>query len=195
MLYYADTYSYDIIPNPHVKVDDNKTTFIINPLVKHSNAFLSNKHKDLYPKQNINSENRPLPLDLYRSMTQTQRDTVIKSLYVDLREKNIFIVLKFLHVEILDGKHNLLNNEFSYDDENVRCKFSVVHTDFRVRHPKLYGNIDRSTLNHTSYYMFNKFSEEDSYYLKYIYTIQINMYMVMWRRINLLRIINIMNVI
>jgi hypothetical protein len=46
----------------------------------------------------------------------------------------------------------------------------VVYTDFRARHPKLYGNIDRSTLNHTSYYMFNKFDDkEDSYYLKYIY--------------------------
>jgi hypothetical protein len=28
MLYYADTYSYDIIPNPHVKVICNRTTII-----------------------------------------------------------------------------------------------------------------------------------------------------------------------
>jgi hypothetical protein len=70
-----------------------------------------------------------------------------------------------------EQKAELLNNEFSYNDEDVRCKFSVVHAEFRVRHPKLYGNIDRSMLNYPNYYMFNKFDDkEDSYYLKYIYS-------------------------
>jgi hypothetical protein len=42
-----------------------------------------------------------------------------------------------------------------------------MYTEFRVSHPKLNGNIDRSTLNHSYYYMFNKFDDkEDSYYLK-----------------------------
>jgi hypothetical protein len=31
MLYYTDTYSYDIIPNPHVKVVSNKTTIVVHP--------------------------------------------------------------------------------------------------------------------------------------------------------------------
>jgi hypothetical protein len=91
-------------------------------------------------------------------------------MYVNLHEKNIFNVLKNLHLEMREQKRDLLNNEFSYNDEDVRCIFSVVYTDFRIRHPKLYGNIDRSTLNHSIYYMFNKFTDdEDSYYLKYIY--------------------------
>jgi hypothetical protein len=55
MLYYADTYSYDTIPNPHVKVDGNKTTLVLHPLVRPSSTFKSNKKKDLYPKQKINS--------------------------------------------------------------------------------------------------------------------------------------------
>jgi hypothetical protein len=166
-MYYADRYYYDLIPNPHVKVDGNKITIVNHPFVRHSNTFPSNKHKDLYPKLNINSINRPLPLDLYRSLTQVERNTVIKSLYVDIHEKNIFIVLKNLHLQMREQKRDLLNNQFSYDDEDVRCKFSVVYSDFRVRYPKLYGNIDRSTLNHPNYYMFNKFTDdEDSYYLK-----------------------------
>jgi hypothetical protein len=165
MLYYADTYSYDIIPNPHVKVDGNKTTFVTHPLVRHSSTF-SNKKKDLYPKQKINSENRPLPLDHYRSMTQIQRDIVIKLLYVNTLERNIFIVLRNFHAEMREQK-----------DEDVRCKFSVVYPEFRVRHPKLYGNIDRLILNHPHYYMFNKFDDkEESYYLKYIYSPKGNVY-------------------
>jgi hypothetical protein len=74
-------------------------------------------------------------------MYQVERDTVIKSLYVDLREKNIFHLLKNLHLQIQEQKRDLLNNQFSYNDEDVRCKFSVVYTDFRVRHPELYGHI------------------------------------------------------
>jgi hypothetical protein len=45
ILYYADTYSYDIIPNPHAKVDVNKTTFVTHPLVRHSSTFKSNIKK------------------------------------------------------------------------------------------------------------------------------------------------------
>jgi hypothetical protein len=66
MLYYVDTYGYDIISNPHVKVDGNRITKIDNLLERHSNTYKSNKKKDLYPKQNINSENIPVPLDQYR---------------------------------------------------------------------------------------------------------------------------------
>jgi hypothetical protein len=51
MMYYADRYYYDIIPNPHVKVDGNKTIIVAHPLVRHSNTFKSNKQKNLYPKQ------------------------------------------------------------------------------------------------------------------------------------------------
>jgi hypothetical protein len=76
-----------------------------------------------------------------------------------------------------DQKGELQNVKFSYNDEDVRCKFSVVYTEFRVSHSKLYGNIDRSTLNHPCYYMFNKFDDkEDSYYLKYIYVPKRNVY-------------------
>jgi hypothetical protein len=59
MLYYADTYSYDIIPNSHVKVITNKTYIVHNPLVRHSNTFKSNKKKDVYPKLKIDPDNRP----------------------------------------------------------------------------------------------------------------------------------------
>jgi hypothetical protein len=177
MLYYVDRYNYDIIQNPHVKVDGNKTTFVTHPLVRYSSTFKSNKKKDLYPEQKINSENRQLPLDQYRGMTQNERDIVIKSLYVDIGERNIFIVLRNLHTEMREQKAELQNKEFSYNDEDVRCKFSVVYTEFRLRHPKLYGNIDRSTLNHSIDYMFNKFTDdEDSYYLKYIYRPDKNVY-------------------
>jgi hypothetical protein len=55
MLYYANIYSYDIIPNTHFKVVGNKTTIVYHPLVRHSNTFTSNKKKDLYPKQRIDS--------------------------------------------------------------------------------------------------------------------------------------------
>jgi hypothetical protein len=52
----------------------------------------------------------------------------------------------------------------------VKGKFSVVYTDFRATHPKFYWHINRSTLNHPYYYMFNKFNDkEDNYYLKCIF--------------------------
>jgi hypothetical protein len=59
---------------------------------------------------------------------------------------------------------------FSFNDEDVGCKFSVVYTNFRIMHAKLYGHIDRSTLNFQFYFMFNKFDDgDDNYYLKYMY--------------------------
>jgi hypothetical protein len=64
MLYYADIYYYDLIPNTHVKVDGNRIIIVDHPFVKHSNTFPSNKKMDLYPKQHISSLNRPLPLNL-----------------------------------------------------------------------------------------------------------------------------------
>jgi hypothetical protein len=52
-----------------------------------------------------------------------------------------------------------------------------MYTEFRVSHPKLYGNIDRSKLNNDYCYMFNKFDDkEDSYYLKYVYYPSRNVY-------------------
>jgi hypothetical protein len=80
-------------------------------------------------------------------------------------------VLRGLHVEIQDYKTDLQNVDLSFNDEDVRSRFSVVYSEFRVSHPKLYGHIDRSKLNHRYYYIFNKFDDkEDSYYLKYIFS-------------------------
>jgi hypothetical protein len=52
-------------------------------------------------------------------------------------------VLSGVHVEIRSQKKDLQNEEFSFNDEDVRCKFSVVYIDFRINHPKLYENIER----------------------------------------------------
>jgi hypothetical protein len=46
-----------------------------------------------------------------------------------------------------EQKGELQNKEFSYNDEDVRCKFSVGYTEFRVRHSKLYGHINRLILD------------------------------------------------
>jgi hypothetical protein len=100
MLYNVESYSYDIIQNPHVKVVGNKTSIVNHPLVRYSNTFKSNKKKDMYPKLKIDLENRSLPPNQYRSMTQIQRDIVIKSLYVNLNNKNIFEVLNGVYTEI-----------------------------------------------------------------------------------------------
>jgi hypothetical protein len=106
ILYYTDRYSYDIIPNTHVKVVGNRTSIIIHPLVRRSNTFSFNKKKDLYSKLKIDPENRSLPLHQYRGMIQTQRDVVIKSLYVNKNNKNIFNVLSSVYKEIRDQKMN-----------------------------------------------------------------------------------------
>jgi hypothetical protein len=76
-------------------------------------------------------------------MTPTQRAVLIKLLYINVHEKNIFDVLSNIHREIGNQKEDLQNEEFSFNDEDVRCKFSVVHTDFRINHPKLYANVNR----------------------------------------------------
>jgi hypothetical protein len=78
MLYYVDRYSYDIIPNPHVKVVGNKTTFVTHQLARHSNTFKSKQKKELFPKPEIDPENRPFHLDQYKCITLIQRDVVIK---------------------------------------------------------------------------------------------------------------------
>jgi hypothetical protein len=65
----------------------------------------------------------------------------------------------------------LQNEEFCFNDEDVRFKFSVVYTNFRISNSELYGNIDRSTSKSDYHCIFNKFDEnEDSYYLKYIFS-------------------------
>jgi hypothetical protein len=56
--------------------------------------------------------------------------------------------------------------EFSFNDEDMRYKFSVVYTDFRVTHPKLLKTLADQHQSPTYYYVFNKFDEkEDSYYI------------------------------
>jgi uncharacterized protein YijF (DUF1287 family) len=56
-------------------------------------------------------------------------------------------VLDTVHAEIREQKIDLQSEKFSFNDEDMRFKFSVMHTNFRIKHPKLYGNIDRSTLD------------------------------------------------
>jgi CRISPR/Cas system CSM-associated protein Csm4 (group 5 of RAMP superfamily) len=110
----------------------NKTYIVTYSLVTYSNTFKSNKKKNTYQKLKIYVEYRPLSLDQYRGMTQIQREVFIKSLYVNVHEKNIFDLLSWVHAEIRDEKNELPNVDFSFNDENVRCKFSVVYTEFRI---------------------------------------------------------------
>jgi hypothetical protein len=108
--------------------------------------------------------------DYYRSMTPIQRNVLMKLLYVNIIDRNIFNVLACLHAEIREQKIDLQSENFSFNDEDVRCKFSVVYTNFRIAHPELYGHLDRSSLDWKFYFMFNKFDDkDDSYYLKFIY--------------------------
>jgi hypothetical protein len=98
-------------------------------------------------------------------MTLIEKVVIIKLLHVNVYEKNIFDVLDGVHRDMRTQKQDLQNEEFNFNDKDVRFKFSVVYTDFRVNHPKLYENIDRSTSKLDYFYMFNKFDEnEDSYY-------------------------------
>jgi hypothetical protein len=57
-------------------------------------------------------------------MTQTQKDIVIKSLYVNVHEKNIFLALRNLHAEMRKQKYDLQNVDFSFNNEDVRCKYT-----------------------------------------------------------------------
>jgi hypothetical protein len=83
--------------------------------------------------------------------------------------KTFLMFLILLHAKIPEQKIELQNKNFSFDDEDVRCKFSVVYTNFIIAYSEVYWNIYRSTLNRKYYFMFNKFDDkEDSYYLKYI---------------------------
>jgi hypothetical protein len=49
-------------------------------------------------------------------MIQTQRDVVIKLLYLNLHNKNILEVLNGVHAEIREQKHDLQNVGFSFND-------------------------------------------------------------------------------
>jgi hypothetical protein len=111
-------------------------------------------------------------------MTQIQRNVLMKSLYVNEFDRNIINVLECPHAKIRDQNIQLQDKKFSFNNEDVRCKFSVVYTNFRITHPELYGYIDKSSLNEFHYYyMFNKFDDkEDSYYLKFIYNPVGNIY-------------------
>jgi hypothetical protein len=157
-----------MILNPHLIVEGNKT-FINTHSTK--NEWNSNQ------KPKIDFNQKPPSLDHYRSMTQIQRNVLIKSLYVQQLDRNIFNVLACLHAEIREQKIELQKVNFSFNDEDVRCKFSVEYTNFRIIHPELYGHIDRSTLDFQYYYMFNKFDDkEDNHYLKFIYNPVGNIY-------------------
>jgi hypothetical protein len=47
-------------------------------------------------------------------MTPTQRDDLMKSMYVETFDKNIFNVLACLHAEIPEQKIELQNEKFSF---------------------------------------------------------------------------------
>jgi hypothetical protein len=85
MLYYLLTYSYDMIPNPHLQVEGNKISIDPHTLVKYSSSFPSHKRKELYSNQKpkIDLNQKPPSLDHYRSMSPTQRNVLMKSLYVN----------------------------------------------------------------------------------------------------------------
>jgi hypothetical protein len=104
MLYYSLTYSYDMIPNPHLIVECNKISIDPHSSVKYSNSFPSHTKKEWYSSQKpkIDLQNKSPSLDHYRSMTPTQRDVVMKSLYVNIFDKNIFNMLECRHAEILE---------------------------------------------------------------------------------------------
>jgi hypothetical protein len=67
----------------------------------------------------------------------------MKSLYVHPFDNIIFNVLACFHDEITNQKNELQNKDFSFNDEDVRCKFSVVYTNFLITHPGLYGHINK----------------------------------------------------
>jgi hypothetical protein len=147
--------------------------------VKYSSSFPFHKKREWYSnqKRRIDLSQKPPSLYHYRSMTPIQRDVLMKSLYVNEFDRNIFNVLVYLHDEIRDEKIDLQNVNFSFNDEDVRCKFSVVYTNIRITHPELYGHIDRSSLDFQHYYMFNKFDDkDDSYCLKFICNPSENIY-------------------
>jgi hypothetical protein len=50
IFYYTLTCSYDIIPNPHIKVVVNKTSIVNHPLIRHSRTFKSKQKKEWLPK-------------------------------------------------------------------------------------------------------------------------------------------------
>jgi hypothetical protein len=179
MLYYSLKYSYDMISNPHLREEGNKISIDPHSLVKYSSSFPSHTKKEWYSSQKpkIHLQNKSPSLDHYKSMTQIQRDLLMKSLYVNENDRNIFNVLYHIHAEIQVQKINLQHMKFTFNDEDVRCKFSVVYTSFRIAHPNLYGHLDRSSLNYQYYFMFNKFDDgDDSYYLKFIYCSEQHLY-------------------
>jgi hypothetical protein len=53
MIYYTLIYSYDIIPNPHVKVDGNKISIVVRSFVRHSSSFASKKKEENESKNNL----------------------------------------------------------------------------------------------------------------------------------------------
>jgi hypothetical protein len=63
MIYYTLLYNYDIIVNPHFKIDDNKIFIFTCSLVRYSSSFESNKNKNLYPKLKIDINKNPILLN------------------------------------------------------------------------------------------------------------------------------------
>jgi hypothetical protein len=62
ILYYSLTYSYDLIPNPHIIVEGNKISIDPHTLVKYSSSFPSHTKKEWYSNQKPNIDlNKKLP--------------------------------------------------------------------------------------------------------------------------------------
>jgi hypothetical protein len=88
--------------NPHLTEEGNKISIDLHSLMKYSSSFPSHKNKEWYSTQRPKIDfNQKLPsLDHYRSITQIERDVLIKSLYFNENDRNIFNVLVRLHEEI-----------------------------------------------------------------------------------------------
>jgi hypothetical protein len=89
MLYYSLTYSYDMIPNPHLREEGNKISIDPHTSVKYSSSFPSHTKKECYSnqKRRIDLSQKPPSLDHYRSMTSIHRDVLTKSLYIHSLDK------------------------------------------------------------------------------------------------------------
>jgi hypothetical protein len=109
IIYYALMYYYDIILNPHVKVDSNKSFIVKCLLVRYLSSFTSNKKKNTYGNLDITLDKKPVPLHQYRYISTIKRDILIKSLYTDINNKNIFPMLDGIRREIRSEKQNLQN--------------------------------------------------------------------------------------
>jgi hypothetical protein len=88
---------------------------------------------------------------------------------INFNEKSIFSLLRDLYIE-LQRQSNPENLSLLFSDGNIKL-IGTVHTDFRKRTPKLYGNIVRKNLTGLHcIFLFRKLpSDSDTYCLKYNY--------------------------